>query len=45
MSSLIIGILVIYALLTMVLPQLYNSLMILWEAIPSKLDQLIRWAN
>ena len=45
MSSLIIGILVIYALLTMVLPQLYNSLMTLWEVIPGKIDQLIRWAN
>lgn len=45
MSSLIIGILVIYALLTMVLPQLYNSLVTLWEVIPGKIDQLIRWAN
>ena len=45
MSSLIIGILVIYALLTMVLPQLYNSLMMLWETIPSALDRLITWAN
>lgn len=45
LSSLIIGILVIYALLTMVLPQLYNSLVTLWEVIPGKVDQLIRWAN
>lgn len=45
LSSLIIGILVIYALLTMVLPQLYNSLLTLWEVIPGKVDQLIRWAN
>lgn len=44
-SSLVIGILVIYALLTMVLPQLYNSFLTLWEVVPSKLDQLIRWAN
>ena len=44
-SSLVIGILVVYALLTMVLPQLVNSVVTLWNSLPGKMEQLIGWAG
>ena len=43
-ASIVIGILVVYALLNMVLPQLYSSVTTLWESLPGKVDQLVAWA-
>ena len=43
-SSLIVGILVVYALITMVVPQLIESIVTLWNALPAKAEQLMRWA-
>ena len=44
-ASMVIGILVVYALLTMVLPQLVNSIVTLWNSLPGKMEQLIGWAG
>lgn len=44
-ASMVIGILVVYALLTMVLPQLVNSVVTLWNSLPGKMEQLIGWAG
>ncbi len=41
--SMITGLLVIYALIIMIAPQLYNSIMSLWNSLPSKIDQTIEW--
>ncbi|MBO5130463.1 MAG: AI-2E family transporter [Oscillospiraceae bacterium] len=43
--SLITGLLVVYALIIMIAPQLYASIAALWESIPSKVEQLIAWAT
>ncbi len=43
-SSLIIGILIVYALLTMVLPQLVSSITTLWNQLPPKVEQQMTWA-
>ncbi len=43
--SLLVGILVVYALITMVVPQLLQSIEMLWNALPSKADQLLSWAT
>lgn len=44
-ASIVIGILVVYALFTMVLPQLVDSVVTLWNSLPSKMEQLIGWAG
>ena len=44
-TSIVIGILVVYALFTMVLPQLIDSIVTLWNSLPSKMEQLIGWAG
>lgn len=44
-TSIVIGILVVYALFTMVLPQLVDSVVTLWNSLPSKMEQLIGWAG
>lgn len=41
--SLIIGILVVYALLIMIIPQVYESAKNLWNTLPEKVTQLIDW--
>ena len=41
--SMITGLLVIYALIIMIAPQLYHSIMSLWNSLPSKIDQTINW--
>ncbi len=43
--SLLVGILVVYALITMVVPQLLQSIEMLWNALPGKADQLLSWAT
>lgn len=41
--SMITGLLAIYALIIMIAPQLYNSILSLWNSLPSKIDQTITW--
>ncbi len=41
--SMITGLLVIYALIIMIAPQLYHSILSLWNSLPTKIDQTIRW--
>ena len=42
--SLITGILIVYALIIMIAPQLYESIRTLWNSLPSKIDQFLTWA-
>ena len=42
--SLISGILIVYALIIMIAPQLYKSLSALWVSLPGKLAQFYNWA-
>lgn len=41
--SMVTGLLVIYALIIMIAPQLYHSVMSLWNSLPSKIDHTINW--
>lgn len=43
--SLLVGVLVVYALITMVVPQLVESIVTLWNALPTKMEQLVNWAT
>ena len=43
--SLMVGILVVYALITMVVPQLVESVVTLWNALPTQMEQLVNWAT
>ena len=43
--SLLTGLLVVYMLIIMIAPQLYYSVLTLWESIPTKVEQLIGWAT
>ncbi|MBQ7801221.1 MAG: AI-2E family transporter [Oscillospiraceae bacterium] len=43
--SMITGMLVVYALIIMIAPQLYYSIVTLWETIPAKVEQLVKWAT
>lgn len=43
--SLMVGVLVVYALITMVVPQLVESVVTLWNALPTKMEQLVNWAT
>ena len=43
--SLITGILMVYALLIMILPQLYHSIRSLWVSLPDKVGAFIDWAR
>ena len=43
--SLMVGSLVVYALITMVVPQLVESVVTLWNALPTKMEQLVNWAT
>lgn len=42
--SLLTGILVVYALIIMIAPQLYESILSLWNSLPDKIDQFLTWA-
>ena len=44
-ASLLTGLLIMYALIIMIAPQLYRNLVALWESIPDKVDQLVIWAT
>ena len=43
--SLITGLLIVYALIIMVGPQLYQSVMTLWNSLPGKISDLLVWAR
>lgn len=43
--SLLTGVMIIYALVIMIAPQLAQSVTTIWEAIPDKVDQLILWCS
>ena len=41
--SLVTGLLIVYALIIMIAPQLYESIKSIWETLPEKINQLIDW--
>lgn len=43
--SLVTGILVVYALIIMIAPQLYQSILSLWNSLPEKINQFLVWAT
>ena len=43
--SLITGILIVYTMIIMVAPQLYSSILSLWNTLPDKISQFIAWAT
>lgn len=43
--SIITGILVVYTLIIMIAPQLYSSILSLWNSLPEKINQFIVWAT
>lgn len=43
--SLITGILVVYALIIMIAPQLLDSIVTLWNMIPSRVQEFLNWAK
>lgn len=43
--SLLTGILVVYALIIMVAPQLYQSVRSLWNSLPEKVNRFLSWAR
>ena len=43
--SLITGILIVYALIIMIAPQLYESVRSLWNSLPTKIEQFLAWAS
>ena len=42
--SLVTGVLVVYALIIMIAPQLYASILSLWNTLPEKVEQFLKWA-
>lgn len=44
-SSMATGLLVLYMLVIMIAPQLYESVVSLWDSIPEKAEQLLAWAT
>lgn len=42
--SLITGILIVYALIIMIAPQLYESIRTLWDTLPQKVNDFLEWA-
>ena len=43
--SMITGLLIVYALIIMIAPQLYHSVMGLWNSLPDKVGQFLEWAR
>ncbi len=43
--SLVTGILAVYALIIMIAPQLYSSILSLWRSLPDKVSQFLVWAK
>ena len=44
-GSLLFGLLLVYALLLMIIPQLYNSILTLSSTLPARLDTLVNWLS
>lgn len=42
--SMITGLLIVYALIIMIAPQLYDSIRTLWNTLPDKVEQFLNWA-
>ena len=42
--SMVTGLLIVYALIVMIAPQLVESIQTIWNAIPDRLDQFYNWA-
>ena len=43
--SMLSGILIVYALIIMIAPQLYESVLSLWRSLPDKVNQFLVWAR
>ena len=43
--SLLVGGLIVYALIIMIAPQLYKSIVSIWEMLPGKVEDLFNWAQ
>ena len=43
--SMLSAILIVYALIIMIAPQLYESILSLWNSLPGKIDQFLTWAQ
>ena len=43
--SLVSGILIVYALIIMIAPALYDSVLSLWKSLPDKVNQFLLWAQ
>lgn len=43
--SMIAGVLIIYLLIIMIAPQLYQSIVTIWESLPSRVEEFIVWAE
>lgn len=43
--SMVTGLLVVYALIIMIAPQLYHSVLSLWNTMPEKVNQFTQWAT
>lgn len=43
--SLITGLLIVYALIIMIAPQLYRSIMSLWDTLPAKVNAFLDWSR
>ena len=43
--SMVTGILIVYALIIMIAPQLYESILSLWNSLPEKIEQFLTWAQ
>lgn len=43
--SLVTGIFIVYLLIAMIAPQLYDSIVGLWKSLPTKVNQFIAWAQ
>lgn len=43
--SVIAGLLIVYALINMIAPQLYESIVSIWESLPSRIESMIAWAE
>ena len=43
--SLLTGVLVVYVLIIMIVPQLYHSILSLWRSLPDKVNQFLIWAR
>lgn len=39
------GLLIVYALINMIAPQIYESIVSIWESLPSRIEALIEWAE